>query len=115
MAGAPKGNHNALKHGFYSRLFTPQEHAALAHARPDPLDEIACLRTHASRLNAWLLARAPASYDESYFTALNTLVNLNISIATLLRTHALLTGRSSNIEQAIQTAILSARSRWVLA
>ena len=115
MAGAPKGNKNALKHGFYSRGFTQSEQTALDHARPDPLDEIACLRTHANRVNAWLLERDPSSCDESYFTALNTLVNITISIGTLIRTHALINGKSSNIELAIQDAILSARDRWVLA
>jgi hypothetical protein len=110
-----KGNTNALKHGFYSRRFTKEENLALEHARQDTLDEIACLRTHANRVNAWLLERDPSEFDVAYFAAVNTLVNINIAIGTLLRTQALISGRSSNIEKSIEEAIISGRERWILA
>lgn len=115
MAGAPKGNTNALKHGFYSRQFTKELNEALSHARLDVLDEIACLRAQAIRVNDWLLQRDPNELDEAYFAAVNTLVNISIAIGTLLRTEALITGKSSNIEMAIEEAVLSMKERWILA
>ena len=115
MRGALKGNRNALKHGFYSRRFTPDENQNLNLARHDNLDEIACLRTHANRLNAWLLEQDPASYDEKYFAAVNTLIHINLSIATLMRTQTLLSGKSSNVEKSIEDAVLSLHDRWTLA
>lgn len=43
--GAPKGNLNALKHGFYSRLFHINERADLRNDPPTSLDnEITLLR-----------------------------------------------------------------------
>jgi hypothetical protein len=115
MAGAPRGNTNALKHGFYSKRFTKEEHENLDRTRQDPLDEIASLRTHANRLNTWLLERNPAEYDEDYFTALNTLVNIYISIGTLLRTQAFLSGEACNVEKSIEEAVISLKERWILA
>ena len=110
-----KGNTNALKHGFYSKRFSQEENKALDCARQDPLDEIACLRTHANRVSTWLLEKDPSEMDETYFKAVNTLVTINIAIGTLLRTQALLTGKSSNIEKSIEDAIISAKERWILA
>ena len=43
--GAPKGNLNALKHGFYSRLFHSGEASDLANGHPTSLEhEITLLR-----------------------------------------------------------------------
>ncbi len=110
-----KGNTNALKHGFYSRRFTQEENLALERTRQDTLDEIACLRIHANRVNAWLLEKEPGDFDQAYFAAVNTLVNINIAIGTLLRTQALISGRSSNVEKSIEEAIIAAKERWILA
>ena len=109
------GNRNALKHGFYSRRFTLEEKKALEAARADTLDEIVCLRTHANRVSTWLLEKDIDEFDESYFKAVNTLMNICIAIGTLLRTQALITGESSNVEKSIEAAILSDKERWLLA
>jgi hypothetical protein len=44
--GAPKGNQNARKHGFYSKILAPRQHELLASVIPsDSLDqEIAVMR-----------------------------------------------------------------------
>jgi uncharacterized protein YjcR len=48
--GAPKGNINALKHGFYSQAFSHSEHERLEHCIQGELsDEEALLRTLISR------------------------------------------------------------------
>jgi len=110
-----KGNTNALKHGFYSKRFTQEQNQALDSTRLDAMDEIACLRTHANRVNAWLLERDPSEFNEAYFAAVNTLININIAIGTLLRTQALVTGKSANVEKSIEEAVLSMKERWILA
>ena len=110
-----RGNTNALKHGFYSKRFTQEENQALDTTRPDPTDEIAVLRTHANRVNAWLLERDPSEFDETYFAAVNTLTNICIAIGTLQRTQALVTGKSANVEKSIEQAVLSMKERWILA
>lgn len=50
MAGAPKGNKNAEKHGFYSQALLPGEEEFFEQAKTLPIDEeIALLRTRARR------------------------------------------------------------------
>ena len=45
MAGAPKGNANALKHGLYARFYEPQELPEFRRMpSDDPLQELAALR-----------------------------------------------------------------------
>jgi hypothetical protein len=110
-----KGNTNALKHGFYSRRFTKEVNETLVYASQDTLAEIACLRAQAIRVNSWLQEKDPSEFDTDYFTAVNTLANICIAIGTLLRTQALITGQASNVEQAIEDAIISAKDRWILA
>ncbi|MGB8212035.1 MAG: hypothetical protein WCE68_00620 [Anaerolineales bacterium] len=110
-----KGNKNALKHGIYSRQLTQAENESLDQARPDALDEIACLRAHAMRVNAWLLEKGPEEYNESYFAAVHTLVALCIAIGTLLRTQAVVTGKSAEVETSLEEAILSTKERWIMA
>jgi hypothetical protein len=110
-----KGNTNALKHGFYSRRFTKEVNEALRYAHPDALAEIACLRAQAVRVNGWLQDKDPDEFDIAYFTAVNTLANICIAIGTLLRTQALITGQATNVELAIQDAIINAKDRWILA
>ncbi len=45
--GAPEGNQNARKHGFYSKILSPRQHELLSSVVPsDSLDrEIAIMRT----------------------------------------------------------------------
>ena len=115
MGGAPRGNRNALKHGIYARSFTPEENETLDHARADTRDEIKSLRVQALRVSTWLKGKGPEDFGESYFRAMNTLVNINMSIGTLLRTESLIAGTSSAVEKAIEEAVLSKKERWILA
>jgi uncharacterized protein YjcR len=38
--GAPEGNQNARKHGYYSKVLTPEQQVKLAQANPDLLQEM---------------------------------------------------------------------------
>jgi hypothetical protein len=48
--GAPRGNRNALKHGFYARKFHPQEVKDLDRRCPELDDEIKLLRVYMRRV-----------------------------------------------------------------
>ena len=53
--GAPLGNHNAVKHGFYAKHFTPQEVADFSEMKPlGVYDEIQLIRALMRRLFASL-------------------------------------------------------------
>ena len=110
-----KGNRNALKHGFYAQRFTDAESRNLDQARQDLLDEIAMLRIFADRIAGRLSEKEPANYSEDDLKCLNTLVNITTSIGTLMRSQALMTGKHSTVEKAIEDAVLSMKERWVLA
>ena len=74
--GAPRGNHNALKHGFYSRLFNTRDKADLSETRPGSVDdEIALLRVTIRRL-------LESSRDIDDFVRLSEL-NRGLCLATL--------------------------------
>ena len=70
-AGAPPGNQNALKHGFYTSVLTQQEAAdLLAHAQNDTIeDELALTRVMLRRLLEYLQQDIPET-DETAVTEL---------------------------------------------
>jgi len=70
--GAPKGNQNARKHGYYSRVLTPRQQAKLAQANPDPLQELKLMMVKIDSLfdrqpdNYALQLRAIAQYNRVF-------------------------------------------------
>ncbi len=101
--GAPRGNHNAIKHGFYSRRFRNLESSDLEAATAGLLDEIAGLRVAARRVLEFSenLGEDPMKAIQ----ALNYFGMLCTRIANLARTHAALTGNTDETQTAISTAI----------
>jgi len=110
-----KGNQNALKHGFYAKRYSPTETSDLDKTRQDLLDEINVLRVFARRITDRLSDKSAGEYSEDDVRCLNILVNITISIGTLMRSQAMISGRSSNIEKSIEDAVLSIKERWTLA
>lgn len=118
-AGAPAGNQNALKHGFYSRLFTGDErHRLEENGDRYQLDaEIDLLRVCIDRL-AEQLQFTKETYtimgkdgsetempDDYNLKALNTFAGLQNSLATLIRTHYLTKGKGGALEGGILEAL----------
>jgi len=100
--GAQPSNLNALKHGFYSRQFKPDERDDLETMLADGLtDEIAMLRV--------IIRRVMELADGVEMTqAINLLGALGMAstrLAGLLRTQRLLTGDSNTTAQAISDAL----------
>ena len=101
--GAPKGNTNALKHGFYSRQFRKTETddlAALTEADLSELaSEIALLRVTISR-TLTQAGRAEHTDDPpdwiSYLSAMGLAAT---RIATLLKTQKILEGDRAGVVQ----------------
>jgi hypothetical protein len=82
--GAPLGNTNALKHGFYARVFRPAEQDDLTGIDPISLDhEIQLLRVFIRR-TAQQAAQATALPDG--LTLLSVLSRASLSLGSLLRT-----------------------------
>lgn len=89
--GAPPGNQNALRHGFYSSSFRKRELHALNHSSALELaDEIALIRVATARLLATVDSHREARdlhTELSIFRAFNLGVH---SIRALLRTRLML-------------------------
>jgi hypothetical protein len=101
--GAPKGNTNALKHGFYSRNFRRLEASDLEAALSNGLsDEITMLRVALRRL--FDLSEGFTTPDDA--TKILTTLGLTCThLANLLRTEKLFTGELKSTDDAITTAI----------
>jgi hypothetical protein len=117
--GAPAGNQNAIKHGFYSRLYKGDEEKRIA-AIDDrySLDgEIDLLRVCIDRLTEQL------EFTKEYYTvsgkngdsseipddynlkALSTFATMQTALATLIRTHYLTKGKGGSVELGIMQAL----------
>ena len=85
--GAPRGNHNAFKHGFYSSAFKEQERRLLAQLSPADLSaEVDLLRIAMFRFVQALNASTSPLDAEAQLSALRALTLGTHSIARLLRT-----------------------------
>lgn len=117
--GAPIGNTNALKHGFYSRLYKGDEAARLSEIDDRyQLDaEIDLLRVMIDRLAAEL--QVTKEYytvtgrdgstteipDDYNLKALNTFAGMQQALATMIRTHYLTKGKGGSLELGIMQAL----------
>lgn len=102
MPGA-KGNKNAQKHGFYSKLYTLDE-AARLRQDIDMDDEQKLLRTKAYRLAKKLDLNG--NLDETELKAMNTLSIIIQTINTLERTKLLARGHGGEIGKTILEALM---------
>lgn len=101
--GAPKGNLNALKHGFYSRRFQGAELDQLkVLSEPGLTNEIEMLRL--------VIRRVIDRIDdveslEQLLRYLSTISLATAQLSRLLKTQRLLVGEVDDIERALQQAI----------
>jgi len=108
MAGAPKGNRNALKHGFYAKHCTDEEKKELnKKANRDAViwAEIKLLRVVASRIFRDFEARDRDYSDADNTGTLMTLINCATRVSTLYRTDFLVAGDDNQAFTAIMEAI----------
>ena len=95
--GGQPGNVNAVKHGFYSRRFSPTELSDLSNALTENLDgEIALMRIIIRRVFEYA-DREAATLDD-WMSALSTLAASATRLAGLLRTQPQLTGTGKGNE-----------------
>jgi hypothetical protein len=108
--GAPKGNTNALKHGFYSKKFRQSDLSTLDDlvivqeaGLPHLASELALLRVALSRT----FEQAQAGGEDTEWTDYLADIGLAATrVASLLRTQKLLDGEHSNeVQDAIRRAI----------
>ena len=104
--GAPRGNLNALKHGYYSRLVSEKSlRGSSAHKEIDLSDEITALRDFI-RIFTGLI-----KHIDHLDTAMDLLRGLCLGIATLnrlVRTKELVRPRQAEIEIAYRLALEAA-------
>ena len=100
--GAQRGNANALKHGFYSNFFRSVDSQDLATLELKLEDEIAAARLAGRRM---LELSDEATDPRQSLRALAAFSTHLTHIASLIRTHAILTGNSDETSAAITAAI----------
>jgi hypothetical protein len=109
--GAPRGNQNAFRHGFYSSRFRQQELQALSQSTVlDLADEIALMRVATARLMASLDSHTEPRDIQTELSILRA-VNLSaLSINGLVRTRLMLTRGSWNLSRGLGEPDDSARA-----
>ena len=104
MAGA-KGNTNALKHGLYAKRYKPDEVKSLRKMPFDDLrQEIALLRVTLDRISGLL---EKAQDDETKIKYTTAATNAALAIATLIRSHSILAGTYTPLDDALEKALMS--------
>ena len=101
--GAPRGNKNALKHGFYSRELAPTDLDGFKNLDPLSLDnEIILLRAILRRLVA--ASRGITDFDR-LSSLMRTCAFASLSLTRLMRTRFLIQGKSSLLSDEVDEAI----------
>lgn len=102
--GGQPGNTNALKHGLYAKRFTKAERAGLRHMVPGDLEaEIYMLRAVTDRILAQI---ETATEDaEAYAKLINSLTAAVTTLNTTMRTHAILAGTYTPLDDALTQAL----------
>lgn len=96
-----KGNTNALKHGLYAKNFTDLERKELKRMSEDDLRfEIAACRLAFSKIMDTITGKKPDMEK-----AIPQLYAAGTVLNTLVKTHALLSGNYSPLDDALQEAL----------
>jgi ribosomal 50S subunit-associated protein YjgA (DUF615 family) len=89
--GAPRGNLNALKHGYYSRAFRQLERADLDNLDETLKSEINALRVIGRRIMAEL--KSSNISQETLLTYIDTMLKITLSIARIYNTQSIVETR----------------------
>jgi hypothetical protein len=103
--GGQPGNANALRHGFYCRKFRKIELEDLDQLAQGLEAEIAALRVYARRMVEAAAEKADEMDLDDQRAIVTGLGTAFIRIASLMRTHAMLTDGSSPLERTLATAL----------
>lgn len=115
LGGAPAGNLNAARHGFYSPVLKPDELADLVACADDMTldDEIALARVIARRLAGMLIAPPDAAETADTARLASLALQATRTIARLLRDRRALSGDAADgIAGAISQALDELSSEW---
>ena len=103
--GAPRGNTNAFKHGYYSRRYRSLELSDLDAALSDGLDdEISLLRVIIRRVFEYANDAEDQDLD-TWSKALSTLGAAATRLGGLLRTQQLISGGNNDVVSILSSAI----------
>jgi hypothetical protein len=105
--GAPKGNLNAIKHGFYSRFYKQVETDDITLIKEGLDDEIVMLRV--------LIRRAIELSDDTEdkeFPGILNAISLGVSrLGNTMHMNLVLSGKASDISQALMQALTELTGR----
>ena len=102
--GAPQGNQNAIKHGFYGVApppSLPAEREGMTEIRTVPTldDEIALLASRRDAVDRWMMARLDAGEEVDVLKYLALIGQIGSRIARMLKTRDALGGSGDVIER----------------
>lgn len=113
-SGAPVGNKNALKHGFYAKNFTTAEKHQLDDVEVDVItSQIKLLEISIARLAAILEIKVEKYFNmagdeiirDHYLHQLNSMTVMSLAVGTHYRTTLLASGKLGEADIAIMDAI----------
>jgi uncharacterized protein YjcR len=105
-AGAPAGNSNARKHGFYSRAYTLEELTAIGESAEITLDdEIQLLRVQLLRIGRYLKQKGKKLEARDYAALARITAPTARAIAALLRTKLIIESGNADEASAIENAL----------
>jgi hypothetical protein len=108
--GAPPGNRNAVKHGFYSRHFHRADLKDLEHLDSKGLvEEISLLRLHARRLTHFTLTATDVG---EYLDTLRTLNLLISTINRLIKTQVFLAKEAPGLQEIFDKVLDEVAGEW---
>jgi hypothetical protein len=107
--GAPYGNRNAYKHGFYAKNFSSEERRSLNY-KPNLESELKASRVIANRILKRITSNGlgpedAGSVDEKTMHAINSLAMIFGIISNLAKSHQLVAGKFEPVETAIMEAL----------
>ena len=113
--GAPRGNKNALKHGFYSRAFTPAENAALdKYVLGQFKDESALMRILIARTVKRLQEQGEELSFEDEMAALRVITLAVGRLESMTRSSRVYFGELSDLEKQVEEGMFLARQYYGL-
>jgi hypothetical protein len=108
--GGQPCNQNAVKHGFYVKIFSQGERIRLGLNEDDLESEFKACRVFIFRMvsrlsNGALPPDGSGDMDDKLINSINSLMNAFTTMATLARTHQIVTGKYEPTETAILDAL----------
>ena len=109
--GAPEGNLNALKHGFYARRGVPGDGDEV-RTMPSIDDEITFLAARRDMLGRWVMAKIEAGEDVDVIKYVGLIAQTGSRIARMMRDREAIGSHTDPIADLFDEALDEVSDRW---